>query len=141
MKKNILIVSALLLVVAGCTVARVTPADPVTGTPASTNYVTDPKVTQGLATAGAINDATRPVNPFAPLVDIALGTAAALAAWIARRKNDQLAAQTALTKTIVLAVDAQDNQATKDAIQAHAVKLGVEGQLNTFVQKVGSGAI
>lgn len=141
MKKNILILSILAFVIVGCTVAKVTPADPVAGTPASTNYVTDPKVTQGLATAGAINEATRPVNPFAPLVDIALGTAAALAAWIAKRKNDQLAAQTLLTKTVVQSIDAQDNQAVKDAISAHAAKIGVESELNTFVKKVGSGGV
>ena len=141
MKKNLIVVIALLALVVGCTVARVTPADPVTGAPASTNYVTDPKVTQGLVTAGAINDATRPLNPFAPVVDIALATAAALAAYLAKRKNDQLAAQTLLTKTIVQSIDAQDNQAVKDAISDHASKIGVEGQLSTFVQKVGSGSI
>lgn len=141
MKKNIIALTILAVLIVGCTVARVTPADPVAGTPATTNYIVDPKLTQGLATAGAINAATAPVNPAYPLVEIGLGAIAAAAAWFAKRKNDQLAAQTLLTKTVVQSIDAQDNQTVKDAISAHAGKIGVEGELNTFVQKVGSGSI
>ncbi len=141
MKKYLLPVLALAFLIVGCTVARVTPADPVKGTPASTNYVVDPKLTQGLATAGAINTATAPVNPFSPAVDIGLGTIAAIAGWVAKRKNDALAAQTLLTKTVVQGVEYADNQVVKDVISTHAGKIGVEGELNTFVQKVGSGGI
>jgi hypothetical protein len=74
-------------------------------------------------------------------VDIGLGTVAAIAAWVAKRKNDKLAAQTLLTKTVVQSIDAQDNQAVKDAIQAHASRIGVEGELNTFVKQVAAGAV
>ncbi len=141
MKNNILAILAIAFLLVGCTVARVTPANPATGQPATTNYVVDPKLTQGLATAGAVNDATRPVNPFAPVVDIGLGAVAAIAAWVAKKKNDAAAASTLLAKTIVQSIDAQDNQATKDAISVHAAKIGVEGELNSFVQKVGSGLL
>ncbi len=141
MKNNILAILAIAFLLVGCTVARVTPANPATGQPATTNYVVDPKLTQGLATAGAVNEATRPVNPFSPVVDIGLAGITAIAAWIAKRKNDQANASTLLAKTIAQGVEQADVQGVKDAISAHAGKIGVEGELNTFVQRVNNGSI
>lgn len=92
-----------------------------------------------MTTAGAINAATSPVNPFSGLIDIGLGAIALGASWFAKRKNDQLNSKTVLLKTVVQSVDAIDQKNVKDAIQAHAVKVGVEGELSQFVKQVGSG--
>ena len=136
---------ALVSLVIGCTTAKITPAVPATPTtpaiPASTNYIVDPALGTAITTIGAVNDATRAVNPFAPVVDIGLAAALAIAGFIAKRKNDQLNAQTLLTKTVVQAIDAIDQQPVKDAIQTHAARIGVEGELNQFVQRVGSGSL
>lgn len=136
---------ALVSFVIGCTTARVTPAVPATPTtpaiPATTNYIIDPGLSNAIVTIGSVNDVTRAINPFSPIVDIGLTAALAIAGFIAKRKNDQLAAQTLLTKTVVQAIDAIDQQPVKDAIQTHAARIGVEGELNQFVQKVGSGSL
>lgn len=144
-KKHFLLALGLALIVIGCTTQKITPAKPATPTspavPAVTNYIVDPRLDNTLATIGAVNTATAPVNPFSPVVNIALGTAAALAAWFAKRKNDQAAQSALLTKTMIQAVDALDQQPVKDAIQAHAVRVGVEGELNQVVKGVGSGLL
>jgi hypothetical protein len=107
----------------------------------STNYVVDPRVTTGLATAGAVNAATASMNPYSPFVEIGLGAVAAGFGWFAKRKNDKAAANELLLKTVVQAIDNLDDQKVKDAIQTHAVKVGAEGDLNTAVKKIGSGLI
>jgi len=135
----------LLALIIGCTTEKVTPAKPATptspATPAVTNWIVDPRFDTTLTTIGGVNQATAPVNPFAPAVTIALGAAAALASWFAKRKNDQAATSALLTKTVVQAVDALDQQPVKDAIQAHATRVGVEGALNQVVKQVGSGLL
>lgn len=139
MKRHIIAVTIVALMLVGCTSPQVT-QNPSTGQN-QTNYVVDPKLTTTLETIGAINDATKPVNPFSGLVEIGLGATALIAAWFAKRKNDQAAASALLTKTVVQAVDAINQQPVKDAIQAHAVRVGVEGELNQVVKKVGSGLL
>ena len=122
----------------GCTTTKITETPPGSGN-YSTNVVVDPKLETALATAGAINTATAPVNPFSPLVEIVLGAITVGAGWYAKKKNDDAASKTILLKTVVQSVDAIDQQPVKDAIQAHAVKVGVEGELSKFVKQVGSG--
>lgn len=139
MKKNMLTLAIVAVMLIGCTSAQVT-KNPSTGQN-QTNYVVDPKLTSTLGTIGAINAASAPVNPFSGLVEIGLGATALIAAWFAKRKNDQAAASALLTKTLVQAVDGLDQQPVKDAIQAHAVRVGVEGQLNQVVKAVGSGLL
>lgn len=134
-------VTTLAIVIIGCTTAKVTPADPATGTPATTNYIVDPKLTKAIEVASQVNDATAAVDPYSGYVKWGLGAASLVAGWFAKRKNDQLAAQVALSKAMVQAVDQYDNQAVKDAIQVHATRVGVEGELNTFVKQVGSGTV
>jgi hypothetical protein len=141
MKIKYLLPVVVLALILGCTTAKITPANPSTGTPATTNYIVDPRLVSAIDTAKGVAGVIAPVNPYAGAVDIGLGTVAAIAAWVAKRKNDKLAAQTLLTKTVVQSIDAQDNQAVKDAIQAHASRIGVEGELNTFVKQVAAGAV
>lgn len=107
----------------------------------STNHIVDPRLTTGLLTAKAVNQATAPVNPVVSLIDIGLGALAAGAGWFAKRKNDKAAASELLLKTIIQAVETLDDQKVKDAISNHAVNVGVEGKLNTAVKQVGSGLI
>jgi hypothetical protein len=145
MKIKYLLPALLLALVIGCTTQKITPAKPATPTspavPAVTNWIVDPRLDATLGTIGDINKATAPVNPFAPLVDIGLGAAALVAAWVAKRKNDANAQNALLLKTVVQAVDGLDQQPVKDAIQAHAARVGVEGELNQVVKSVGSGLL
>lgn len=141
MKKLLIPVLFLVLVITACTTAKVTPADPATGTPAVTNYVVDPRLTSALDTAKGVVAVTAPVNPYAGLLDLGLGTVAAVATWFAKKKNDKANASTLLAKTIVQAIDQQDSDTVKAAIQTHAARVGVEGELNTFVKQVGAGTI
>lgn len=122
----------------GCTAARVTETPAGSGN-YTTNYVTDPKLEAALTTAGAINAATAPVNPFSGLVEIGLGAIALGASWFAKRKNDQAAAQGQLLKVVVQGVNNSDNAEVKSAIESHAVNLGLESDLSKFVKQVESG--
>ncbi len=136
MKNKILFLCAVAFVIVGCTVARVTPADPIKGTPATTNFVVDPKLTQGLATAGAVNTATAAVNPFSPVIDIGLTGIAAIAAYFAKRKNDQATQSALLTRTVIQGVEASGSAEAKAAIEKHATNVGVQGALSDLVYTV-----
>lgn len=127
-----------LVVLAGCTTPQRTETPPGSGN-YSTNYVTDPRVATTIETIRAVNEATKPVNPFSGLVEIGLGTATLLAAWFAKRKNDQLAQSKQLLTTVIQGVDQANNDTVKSTIQAHASKVGVEGTLSQAVAKVGNG--
>ena len=140
MKYIVLSCVVIICAVTACTTAKVTPPT-VPGNPPSTNWIVDPKLTTALVTAGAINTATAPVNPLSPAVDIGLAAIAALAAWVAKRKNDQAAQSALLLKTVVQGVENAANPAVKAAIQAHAGVIGVEGELGTTVAKVNSGLL
>jgi len=140
MKNNILLVCGLLLVIVGCTTAEVKP-NPDPTQPPLTNWIVDPKLTTGLATAGAVNAATAAVNPFSPAVEIGLGAIAALAAWVAKRKNDAAAQKGLLLKTVIQGVENSGSAEVKGIIQKQAIAIGVEGELSTTVQKVNSGAL
>ncbi len=59
------------------------------------DYSGGDSVTTALEAARAGNVATGAWNPYAPLIEIALGSAAALAAYFARRKSLEAAASTA----------------------------------------------
>jgi hypothetical protein len=126
------------LVVSGCTVSQ--PVESPDGT-VTTNAVPDPRLIVGIDAARAGNAASTPFNPFAYLIEIGLTAVAAGAGWVAKRKNDKAAANELLLKTVIQAIDAIDDQKVKDAVSAHATKVGVEGRLNTAVQRVGSGII
>lgn len=144
-KLKFLIPILLFAAIVGCTTQKITPAKPATdtspATPAITNYIVDPRLDNTLTTIGAINKATAPVNPFSPLVDIALGAATLVAGWIAKRKNDQANQSALLFKTVVQGVENAANPAVKAAIQAHAGIIGVEGELGTAVQKINNGLL
>jgi hypothetical protein len=124
--------------ITACTVPKVT-SNPDGS--AATNWVVDPKLETALTTGRAVNTATAPVNPASPFIEIGLGLVAAGAGWVAKRKNDKAAANELLLKTVIQAIDTLDDAKVKEAVQSHAVKVGVEGELNTTVQKVGSGII
>lgn len=136
--KNIIIICAVALTLTACTTPQVTETPPGSGH-YSTNYIVDPSLQTTLATIGSINEATKPVNPFSGLVDIGLGTAALLAGWFAKRKNDQAAQSSTLLRTVVQGVENSGDTAAKKAIQTHAVNTGVEGALGVAVAKINSG--
>tara|TARA_R110000868_G_scaffold341505_2_gene602368 strand:+ start:1145 stop:1582 length:438 start_codon:yes stop_codon:yes gene_type:complete len=145
MKNKFPIAVLFLALAVGCTTQKITPAKPATptepATPAVTNYIVDPRLDSTLGTIGEINKATAPINPFSPLVDIGLGAAALIAAWVAKRKNDQAAQSALLFKTVVQGVENAANPTVKAAIQAHAGVIGVEGELGTAVQKINNGSL
>jgi hypothetical protein len=122
--------------ITACTVPQVVTHSDGTS---ETNHVVDPKLTTAITTGRAVNIATAPVNPYSPLVEIGLGLAAATAGWMAKRKNDKAAANELLLRTVVQAIDNLDDAKVKEAIQSHASNIGVEGELNTAVQKIGTG--
>jgi len=134
------LLSVLFLSVAliGCTSTKVTETPPGSGNYA-TNYVVDPRLVTAIETAKAVNDATAPVNPFSGAVEIGLGAVAALAAWFAKRKNDQANQHALLLKTVVQGVENAGNSEVKATIQKHAVNIGVEGDLSSAVAKINSG--
>ncbi len=142
MKNNILTILALAFLIVGCTTAKITPANPATGQPATTNYIVDPRIASTAATAGTIADAV-PVwgGTLRLAVEGAAGLATAISLMVAgvqnRKKNDA----TLLAKTVVQGIEQADVQGVKDTISAHAGKIGVEGELNTFVQRVNNGSI
>lgn len=70
-------------------------------------YIPNTNVTTGIGVAQGVNAVTAPLNPYSPLVDIGLTTGLAVAAWFAKRKNDQLAASTAVTNQLAASVVAQ----------------------------------
>lgn len=136
--KYLIATVAVIATIVACTVPQVV-TNPDGST--STNQVVDPRLATGIEAARAGNAASAPFNPFAHLVEIGLTAVAAGAGWVAKRKNDKAAANELLLKTVIQAIDALDDQKVKDAVSAHATKVGVEGALNTTVQKVGSGLI
>jgi len=126
----------LALVITACTTAKVTPANPATGTPASTNYIVDPRLTSAIDTAKGVVGVTAPVNPYAGAVDIGLTAIAGIAAWVAKRKNDKANAATLLTKTVIQGVEASGSAEAKTAIEKHATLVGVQGALSDLVYNV-----
>ena len=134
--KILISVLALGLLITACTTAKVTPANPTTGAPASTNYVVNPKLTSTLDTVGSVVDVTAPVDPYAGLIKLGLGAIAAGATWFAARKNSQAAQSALLTKTVIQGVEASGNADVKAAIEKHATLVGVQGALSDAVYTV-----
>ncbi len=130
-------------ILAGFALVACTTTRTVTNPDGSTNvvHITDPRLTAGLEAAKAANDISRPFNPVASLVDLGLLLTTGAAAFVAKRKNDRAAADQLLVKTLIQAVDQLGDPKVKEAIQTHAVRVGVEGELNQKVQQVGSGLI
>lgn len=141
MKPNKVIIGiiSLALFITACTTAKITPATPTS--PATTNYVVAPNLITALETAHAVNAATAAVDPFSPAVEIGLGAIAALATWVAKRKNDKASQQALMLKTVIQGVENADNAEVKTAIQTQATAVGVEGALGTTVQGVNSGLL
>jgi hypothetical protein len=138
LKYIILSIAATVLLITACTTAQYTRNPDGT---TSTSYAVDPKLTAGLATAGAVNSVTAAVNPYSPAVEIGLTTITALAAWVAKRKTDKANQQSLLLKTVIQGVENGADSKVKAAIQAQATAVGVEGELGTTVQKINSGIL
>ncbi len=136
MKKLLLPALLLALVITACTTAKVTPANPATGTPATTNYIVDPRLTSAIDTAKGVVGVTAPVNPYAGAVDIGLTAIAGIAAWVAKRKNDKANQATLLATTLVQGVEASGSAEAKAAIEKHATLVGVQGALSDLVYTV-----
>lgn len=104
-----------------------------------TNQVPDPRIGQTVATVGAINEATRQINPYSGLVDIGLAATTGIAAiWAAfatyfKNKNWKL------FKTVVQGVEQTTTPDAKEAIAAHSGNVGNRLELDAAVQKVVSG--
>lgn len=142
MKKNYILLSVIIIVLllVGCVSARKYESPPGSGQ-YTNDYVVDPRLVTAIETAKATNTATAPINPYYPAVEIGLGAIAAIASWVAKRKNDEAASNASLLKTVVQGVEQADNAQVKTAIRDHAVRVGVEGDLNTAVAKITSGQI
>ena len=130
-RKSILALAALVIVLAGCTTAKVAETPPGSGH-YTTNVVVDPKLEAALTTIGSVNAATTPVNPFSGLITIGLAAITAGASWFAKRKND------ALNATIA-GVEKAGTPEVKKAIMNEAISAGVEASLNKSVQNVTGG--
>lgn len=126
------------IIVSGCTTAKT-----VTNPDGTTQqvYSPDPRLTTAIEAGRAGNAVSAPFNPFSYWIEIGLGTLAAGAGWVAKRKNDKAAADALLLKTVIQAIDALDDDKAKEVIQKHATSVGVEGALNSRVQQVGAGII
>lgn len=104
-----------------------------------TNQVPDPRIGQAVATVGAINEATRQVNPYSGLVDIGLAATTGIATiWAAfatyfKNKNWRL------FKTVVQGVEHTTTPEAKEAIAAHSGNVGNRLELDAAVQRVVSG--
>jgi hypothetical protein len=145
-RRGLLLLSISLLLVITLFVPSCTVSKPVTQPDGSVKEVhsVDPRLSTAIDTGRAVNAATAPMNPYSPLVEIGLGLTAALAGWVAKRKNDKAAANELLAKTLVQAINNLDDdkaEIVKPAIKDHAVSLGVEGDLSQFVKRVESGSI
>lgn len=101
----------------------------------------DPRITQGIETAKAVNAMTAPMNPYAPVVSTGLTLATAIAtAWgsiatfFLRRKQK-------LLSTVVRGVEAAGSQANavKESIEKTAEKAGLALPLDAAVQKIVTG--
>lgn len=138
-KLKYLIASVLVIAtIVACTVPQVvTNPDGTT----ATNTVVDPKVVTAIDTARAVNVATSSVNPYSPLVEILLGTAAAAAAWFANHKNNEKNATQAQLVSVVKGVNNAADTKTKEAIAEQAGIDGVETALNKTVKGVESGLL
>ncbi len=139
--KNIILGAALVvaaIMFVSCTVPEVVQNPDGTST---TNDVVDPRLTTGLATGHAVNQATAPVNPFWPVISAALAAVGAVATAVAKVKTDQRNSAVGQLRAVVQTVNAYDKQDLKDAIQDHAAKVGVEGALNKTVKQVESGIL
>ena len=142
MKKTKIIATILVIaaIIVGCTTTKVTETPPGSGI-YSTNVVVDPKLTTALETIGAINTATTPVNPVSAPITITLAAISAIAAWVAKRKNDALSNTASQLKAVIQGVESSPGTETKAAVQKQATILGVESDLYSTVQKVINGQL
>lgn len=124
--------------ITGCTVPQVV-TNPDGST--STNHVVDPRITTAITTAGAVNVATAPVNPFTVPIEIGLSALAAGFAWFAKRKNDQHIETRAQLVSVIRAVDDHGDVKVKEAIQKQAEADGTGAALHKNVKAVDSGLI
>lgn len=92
--------------------------DPITGQP-QPPFITNTNLTAGLEAAHGANQATAPFNPYAGLVDAALGIAALVGGGIAAFKNAQAKTATATAAQLAASVAAQPASVTQ-AILDHA---------------------
>lgn len=93
------------------------PAQPAV--PPNVPYLANTNVAPILDALRAANAATAPANPYSFPIEIGLGAGAALAAWLAKRKNDQYAAAQATATQLAASVAAQP-PTVQQAILDHA---------------------
>lgn len=103
MKKNLLLISAAILLIVGCTTKNPAYTEPLAGQPDTNTvpkYIVDPKVASGTQVAGAAASISAPFNPYAvPTMAavkfggwiVGLGSIA-LAAWQNKDKKTAVAA-------------------------------------------------
>lgn len=142
--KYLLMIPLLVIAVIGCTTLRDTPVYTEVP-PGSGNYVTstvpitviDPKFEGTIAGIRATNEASRPVNPWAGLIDYGLGAALLIAAEIARRKNAKANQAQTLLATVIQGVEnAPSPDNVKTSIKNVATLKGVETDLGAVVAKI-----
>lgn len=130
-KPNLILLLLAALVIASCTVTRVVEDPPGSGNVKNVAE-TDPRVTNTLATVGAVNEATSLVNPWHGLITVLIGAAGGIAEWNRRRKQAQLDA-------VIAGVESKGSADVKAAIKSVAMSKGVESDLSKSVQKVTGG--
>ena len=138
--KTILTLATAALLLVGCTTTKVDETPPGSGH-YTTNTIVSPKLEAVLTTAGAVNTATAPVNPFSPLITIGLAAITAGASWFAKYKNDKANSSALLLRTVVQGVENSGSAEAKKAIETHAINLGVEGDLGQTVRHINSGVL
>lgn len=111
----------LFLAVAAATfVAGCVASNPNYPTSSPDPYIVSPAVTNISDSLRATHTITQPINPAAPLtapvLEYSLGIAAAVAAWLAKRKNDEAKAQKAAADSMAETIVARGVQV--DALKA-----------------------
>jgi len=124
--------------ITGCTVPQVVTNPDGT---VSTNQVVDPRAITVIETTRAVNVATGQVNPYSPLVEIGLGTAALVLGWFAKRKNDEKNGVQSQLVSVIKGVNNADDAKVKEQILSQASTDGVETALNKTVKGVESGLL
>jgi hypothetical protein len=138
-KLKYLLASVLVIAtIVACTVPQVV-TNPDGST--TTNNVVDPKAVTVIETTRAVNVATAPLNPYSPLVEIALGTAALVLGWFAKKKNGEATSANAQLVSVIKGVNNADDAKVKEEILSQATTDGVETQLNKTVKSVESGLL
>ena len=143
MKKLLIVIP--LVAMLGCTAVRQQPVytevPPGSGNIVSSSvpvHVVDPKFEATINGLKATNQASAPINPFAGLIDYALGGALLIATAIAKRKNDQAKLHSDLLTTVIQGVENTGDSAApvKASIRQLATLKGHEAELGVKVAAI-----